>query len=77
MEKIKASPGKWSLHHGTHDGSVVNRDVEVTEYDSAEEAKAAFARLKVTNEALGLHTWFADLYDDKGNRFVLVKPKQY
>lgn len=68
----KASPGKWLVLHGYHDGHFVNRDIERYERDTEQEAREAFAEACEQYRAMGYITWTAHLYDDKGTMTNLM-----
>jgi hypothetical protein len=78
MDGIKASPGKWLVLHGTHEGTITSRDTERNEYDSEAEARKEFAQAKQKYwDMFRRVTWYAHMYDDEGNMTVLDAGRPY
>lgn len=73
----KESPGKWLVIHGTHRGTINDRETERYECDSEEAAPKAFAEAKQVYRRMGRVTWHANMYDDQGNRTVLEVGQHY
>lgn len=74
----KAPAGKFMVIHGIHRGTLTSRDCgEPTIHDSAQEARAAFAKAKEGYASMGYVTQFAYMYDDQGYCTVLDTPVPY
>jgi hypothetical protein len=69
----KAPEGKWLVCYGYHDGTVANRDTGKDTYDTAAAAHKGFRETQSYYLGLRFKIWFADLYDDQGNKTQLAK----
>lgn len=62
---------KWMLIAGCHKGTLMSRDSGADEFDTREDAVAAFAQMKRVWESIGYQVWFATLRSPEGKEEVL------
>lgn len=59
---------KFVLNHGCHQGTLISRDSGIEEYDTYDEAYAAYIRHRDFYRSIGYMIWFAEIIAPDGTK---------